>query len=311
MIKQELIYSTSKLEKILLKDEIITIPERGFKTLYERTFELDDDKITVSYIEGGANCGCRYTFVIIQSIYQELAGYVTYGWSKGWKLPVPERGELKDFRQKIIIANAMKGISKMALPYINEIPDFRDEGRFARHKKDGWLTNSIFALPRDSWMEGKVWSIREGIYISFPDGSYRLIPHRVWGKWNMMLKDLFATFINRQGDLYVFTSDYLMLSSGEVYDMFAPANENKYIRLPWELQKDNSISIDNHTIIFRGRGLSCQLRDGSYAIKRADDDCVLEFIHPEHEKVEIELSSQIYLITLLPGTSHPFQRKVD
>ena len=98
MVKwEDLLYKTSALEKVLLDREPLNIPEKGFTGIWEETEQLDYGyKATISYVEGGNRLGYRYTFVIIQS---GISDWAVYGWAQGWRLPVPERGELKDFNE--------------------------------------------------------------------------------------------------------------------------------------------------------------------------------------------------------------------
>lgn len=296
MIKwEDLLYKTSELEKALLRFEPVLIPEKGFTGIWESTFELEHGfKAIVAYLEGGNRLGCRYTFVIVDN----KIGHVLYGWAKGWRLPVPERGELKEFQQGSELTKAMARAKKEVLSFVDSLPRFyRENGK--TFCKGGWYTTSLFALPRPTPSclgEARVWSIKEGIYVYFPDGSYRLIPHRKWGEWLSIIEGYSLKLIGRQGDLLVFTSPCLPQLDDD-----------------WNVLDE--VYFDNHVVTCKNKENSkiryFSLMCGGYVFQPLDDNEFLVFTHPEHEKVEIEVPDDGCLVMLLPGTSRPFQNKID
>ncbi len=303
MVKwEDLLYKTSALEKVLLDREPLNIPEKGFTGIWEETEQLDYGyKATISYVEGGNRLGYRYTFVIIQS---DISDWAVYGWSSGWRLPVPERGELKDFDEALVLAKAMAKAKREYLPPTRLLPLFvteQEEDGKVMHR-DGWYSTSLYALPRPvpPCLEGaRAWSIREGIYVFFPDRSYRLIPHRKWGEWLTILDNYGMELIGRQGDLLVFTSYHL------------PQPEDD-----WEMLDEECL--DRHTITSRSHEEHTykvcfdDFQYGGYIFHRVDErEDALVFTHPEHEKVEIEIPSQGCWVVLLGGTSHPFKKEID
>ncbi len=299
MIKwEDLLYKTSELEKALLRFEPVLIPEKGFTGIWESTFELEHGfKAIVAYLEGGNRLGCRYTLVIVDN----KIGHVLYGWAKGWRLPVPERGELKDFNKALDVAKAMAKAKREYLPPTRLLPLFvteqEEEGKVMH--RDGWYSTSPYALPRPvpPCLEGaRAWSIREGIYVFFPDRSYRLIPHRKWGEWLSIIEGYSLKLIGRQGDLLVFTSPCLPQLDDD-----------------WNVLDE--VYFDNHVVTCKNKENSkiryFSLMCGGYVFQPLDDNEFLVFTHPEHEKVEIEVPDDGCLVMLLPGTSRPFQNKID
>lgn len=294
---ENLLYSTSKLEKVFFSKEPFYVPDNGFTGMWEATATFDDEvKAIVSYMEGGAHLGDRYTFVVAQS----PQGWATYGWAKGWRLPVPERGFIQDFVEEKNMLKALVWAEKGELPLIQNLPGFftgrNVDGNFLH--KDRWFTRSIYALPRpvpDFIKEAQVWSIREGIYISFPDGSYRLIPHRQWWEFMEVIRDYDLELIGRQGDLLVFSYEHPPIRDEEVD--FRP------------LEKE---SIDRHEIIIDGKA-ECQklYRIESFIFRSLGQEFTLTFTHPEHERMDVKVASNGCWVVLLPGTSHPFEKKID
>lgn len=168
-------------------------------------------------------------------------------------------------------------VSMGEVPGFNERPPTGDGRTTHVH---GWFTHGTWALPLtvppflDSGTT--VWDIREGIYITFPDGTCRLIPRRDHGagydEWEKFV-GLFGgvTYpneINRQGDLFVLSSGYGLEGMNAV-------------------EVKEGVTLDRHTVAVH------------------DGHLVLE--HPQHEPLNV---SEGDWLVMLPGASHPFSRRV-
>ncbi len=270
MREQELLYVPSLLEEALEPvDHALVPPGRGFHTLYERMVRLDDGTwALVAYVEGGARCGDRYTIVIHEN---------RCGWARGFRLPVPMRPlstlSVKDFR----------GLTSEKLLLIKEVPGFSQSGTH----EQGWYTQSCLvreippgaALPPES----RIFLLREGVYVYFPDKSIRLMTYTDY----FSLPEIAPDF--RQGNLLIYKQERNV--SGE-----------EYISIPEEV---SLVSIDRHQIFVAEYELhSVMCRDWLQGGR---------IEHPDHEPVILpadddgpDWAVKGYTWQYLPSVSRPF-----
>lgn len=258
----------------------IEFPLKGFHTLRETQFESSDGyAVTWAWIVGGRNDGLRYTIGVARKEAEILAG-----WERGHRdyvflRPIPEG-----------LVGALQRLSAEPLPFIGDLPGFQPDGIHA----DGWFSKSLLAMdikPASYLGEGaKVWRIREGVYVAFPDGSYRLIPHEeyvrvssYWGPPNY-----------RQGDLLVWLVPE--------WDSMC-----KHMKELSEKEGTEKMTLfDRHHIealAIEDFALYCESRIGLHVQGPAT------ITHPEHGV--LELPEGTYEVKLLPGTSRPFQIGID
>jgi len=264
-------------------------PLKGFHTLYETQFESADGyAVTWAWVVGGRNDGLRYTIGVARKEAEILTG-----WERGHRdyvflRTIPEG-----------LASAIERLSSQKLLLIGELPFFNDYGVH----RDGWHSNGLFATKIDPVkciktpvpscadeelvLQPECWRIKEGVYILFPDNTYRLMSREGYqrmAKWNPP--------DHRQGDLLVWRVPEWHSLVDKMWDRVA--------ELPEEGGDPMEYEIDRHHIA----GLVIETADSF------DDGFVLyvqgpaKITHPEHEP--LNLPSGTFEVRLLPGTSYPF-----
>jgi len=275
--------------------EHLEVPHGGFHHVWETVIQTTDEWIiTMAWVTGGERNGYRYTLAVAKK-----EGIIRTGWMFGHKDYVLVRS----VPDKAIDALIGSQISELLIIY--NIPGFTDawnEGPYFHHR-DGWYSTGLFGIkvepvdciktPIPSCVENElvaqpdVYSIREGIYIVFPDGSYRLMSrskYRDISGWPLPHY--------RQGDLLVWRlakECKLVIQSTIGIIKF--------------LEDDNIVrkyAIDNHCI----NGI-IEPKDGTNAYVQGP--ATIE--HPEHGV--LELQDGTFEVKLLPGTSRPFQGGID
>jgi|GEM_PF-5643831 len=206
------------------------------------------------------------------------------------------------------------GISTGKLIGIREIPGFQSEESFPFpwpsvgekvNHQDGWFTRSkiVYRVEKPEWFEGDAFRIAEGIYITFPDGSYRLVQSAKeffsWPGWSLgpsIPTDIpgvisgYGGPTHRQGDLMVWPAPGdLGEWEGELSFRGLTLDTSHFLLVDESLPEGKG-SLDRHTV------------------ERNDDGSVV-ITHPEHATVELPAGK--YIIGLLPGTSRPFSRDRD
>jgi hypothetical protein len=273
MKKDDLLYRGTEMEVEL---EPFRLPRRGFHTAYEARLEFEGGDASgtaiVLYLEGGANCGCRYTFVYA------ITERVETGWAQGFRLPVPIR-RLPENLHKML-----QRLTPRPLLRPREVPGFDADGRH----KDDWYTSSILVreieIASVLGENARVFLLREGVYVTFPDGSYRLAPYREWFSFVSLYDDRVPDA--RQGDLLVFSE-----GPGWLLDLT-------------DVQEEIKASVGRHTMEIGGK---IEEWEEDVLVVRAPRGC--KITHPEHP--ELVLQGGNYTIVHLPGDSRPFRASVD
>lgn len=279
----DLIYQPSGLEQELM-DNSMPVPQRGFHTLYEtrvwfnNEYGLQTSNALVAYAEGGANNGDRYTIVSVHGARREDDNF---GWTHGFHLPVPARPIMV---QKEFLRALAQQKSKPLLFVGDSVPGFASADGPPYIHKDGWFTRSTFSYEftpeywgGSPWGEGaRFFRLREGIYVIFPDNTYRLVPMKAFFDFK---EDVPA---KRQGDLLVWESDCYV-------------DPQSY--------KDNTRhqTLDRHQ--FSGEMIEFRSFEWGRQFLTISDGV---FTHPEHEPIELKAG---WIVSLAPGTSRPFARE--
>lgn len=285
---ERLIYEPSGLEKALTGEcGFPPIPQKGYHTLYERSFETPTHAVITAYLEGGNHCGDRISVVVARDFKESHA---IWGWASGFRFPVPSMGRLhisdvSDF------AASIKRLQAKPLWHAWEVPGFdQSDGLDAEcFHSQGWYTKGLFAyeLPAPTCLPDAVlFRIREGIYATFPDGSMRLMPPKEYYSFNLNEKP-----VARQGDLLVLKASYT---------------------IPYDDNIGDNFDLDRHHLAF-----SSPVHHVSWHLTNAvmfypsDGSTTLTITHPEHETAVIPLEYAGYEACLLPGVSRPFSRNTD
>lgn len=270
-MKPEHIMYTPSLLELALNAENMEIPQRGFHTLYEREVYVDSvGNTVVAYIVGGANDGVRYTIVI---------GPCGYGWSQDFRFPVMERYPEG-------LEDAVRNITPQELLITEELPGFIAADDVVVHE-DGWYSRGLFAyeLPSELTLpDAKLYRIREGVYMSFSDGSYRLAAPREFYSWPY--RD--EVPVARQGDLLAFNGFYSGTFPGRTLATTFPAG------------------LRRHEISVEGDFQWAWANDYDLSIMPTapSSPVLITLTHPEHETVTMEEAA--VTLSFLPGQSRPF-----
>ena len=291
---ERFIYEPSLLEKALSPSEI-QIPGRGFHSLWEREFYIDGVDgthiVLVAYVEGGLHCGDKYTVVLERKYDRTTFKYPIYrtGWAEGFTLPVPAR----NLAACGISARTFRKLKSQKLLFIDEVPGFTEgmDGRYY-HPPGMWYSRSLLVReypPLPILGEGaRVFLLREGVYVYFPDESFRLIPYaEYFDLESWPVPDY------RQGDLLVWKVRDVALTghkkTGEEVDEIL-------------------LTCDRHTIIVVPPAFYSPGENWTTGGR---------IEHPEHGVLELPGPETLdpgvgyvpkYSWKLLPGTSRPFQR---
>ncbi len=168
--------------------------------------------------------------------------------------------------------------------------------------RDGWFTRScvVLPIPAPSFApDAKAWDMREGIYLTFPDESYRLITRR---EYFAFLRHVEAESrannadpnpISRQGDLLFFSGNWGNKGwDGSRQVICQPMDEGCFF-----VPADHTDNTQRRVV---------ELRDMEFDrhVISEDANCVR---HPEHG--EMPLPGGAWTAVLMPGTSRPFARR--
>ncbi|MFA4819259.1 MAG: hypothetical protein WC621_05470 [Patescibacteria group bacterium] len=257
------------------------------------TFAVSPDGRTF-FIKGGRNGGVRLK---VHFAYDDKM-YIGYNLHQHMLVEVNHC-----FRDTIelMLKKAVAQRTAEELKPINSVAGFTATDNGIVHHQNGWYTLTDFALEIQSpeWAPGaQAWDIKEGIYIIFPDTSFRLIPRR---EYFGFLKLFCREPEYRQGDLLVFRG-------------WNPPKKDS-------IQNCVSIDIDRHTvsiqdgsaILYREAITAEWPNDNSFGVVMvggAKEETNVLLKHPEHEleKIQLKNEDEGYTFVLVPGTSRPFQR---
>lgn len=241
------------------------------------------DGTQVFYAELGAAAGFR--FVVAYTPDGDVGlGYQLHA-SVLVRVQPEAREKLAELLRWAADRATAQGTLDRLLP-IREVPGFDADGRH----QHGWRSYSDVArqLPAPDWApEADVYDIREGVYLSFPDGSSRLAQRRAyWVAWRTFPDAPIA----RQGDLLVFAQlprwESRDREAMDVLRQSGRAIATKESGQGWPVL-NQTVSLDRHTIE----------RDGDRVV----------ITHPEHDTVTVN-ADQAAWICLAPGSSRPFRR---
>lgn len=313
--RNQLLYQPSTLERAMTPQGFAT-PDRGYHTLYEGEIKYGDYGLTahIAYLVGGRNDGCRLTVVWAPS---ELdPNLFDWGWVEGkFTLPVPVLAEglgRWDAPDPIRgIHDLIKGLASVPFTRLEELGfNLNRDGLYVH--PDGWYTRSLVAKPWPYWSIPRMWgppeddeeedeeavsafSIAEGVYLRFADGSYRLVTHREFRQWRRDVKEITAASIAtlldeppdyRQGDLLIYIS-------------------REPVKAP--IEQASRLNMGRHAVLpLEGEE---QLVYGYTGPFRFISGGVIR--HPEHGELQLPIRQPgefHYVIFLAPGTSRPFIR---
>jgi len=254
-----------------------------------------------------------YHLKVTLDLNEKIATYEEGSWTKATdNLPllnnrinnsVPKED---DFEGVCNFFGIIKGDKKMKgkKMHISSLPGFRlVEGQnYYVEEKSWWFVASqeVTSVSVPSCLKGaKAWDIpSEGIYIVFPDDSRRLVFHSDWKKWLSILKKYHLKLIARQGDLLAFTSTKQSVVMGG----FVGETSVVYLH-DHEIKNPSRIAYKEF-----------QTQYGGYTFdpdESKEGKLILTFIHPEHDKVIVEVPKNGCWVMLLPGTSTPGKKKID
>ncbi len=249
----------------------IEFPERGFHTIYEVQFETADGYVVSwAWVIGGYSNGIKYTVGVAVKGEEMITG-----WKWGHKnyvfvRPIPEE-----------FINAVAHLRARRLFLLRELPNFIDDTR-CDDDTGGWYSNGFFAMPLKPAKclgEGaRVWRVKEGAYVVFPDGTYRLMPFEEYlriQEWGVPAY--------RQGDLLFFELN----PSTDLANTGLTFVDKRHYEFDRHIMSAKSIYKDTNGQIFV---------EAPIMVK-----------HLEHDTLEI-LEGQ-YEVALLPGSSRPFRGK--
>lgn len=302
MKTEELLYSANALE-LALEGADMEMPLNGFHTVYQREVRIDTSaRALVSYIVGGLNDGMRYTVVMLYT----HGALVRTGWGKDFRLPVPERS-LGDWEE---LQRAVAGVTPSDLLLMEQVPGFDAN---AVHK-DGWFSRGQLAyeLPSvEALPDAKLYRIREGVYMVFPDETYRLASAREFFTWPMLNVPPAA----RQGDLLVHPIGDSPHGRYPAITRYAGKYPADLELGNWFLAEDFAGELGRHRLILDERTKFRSVFYGDDALERTtiqitsvDEDapCSVRVEHPEHETIEAE--GYTLTLSFVPGVSRPFYR---
>ena len=274
-------------------DTGIEYPLKGFHSLYETKFEtMDGYTVHWAWVIGGYGDGIKYTVAVAVDEDEEV---VKAGWEHGHKSYVLERPVPREF------TNSIRHLVPGKLFLIDEVPGFDVDG----NHRDGWFSKGLFALKLsvpdcltinvecadpELVIQPECWRIKEGVFIVFPDDSYRLMGFMDYLTIRQWVRPTY-----RQGDLMFFKLQVGIEfnSDGE------PVSKHGYT---FDVYK-GGYNVDRHNV------------DGLVVIRKSKAEDVYErdiilvgpavARHPEHG--ELKIPEGQYEIIMLPGTSRPFR----
>jgi len=282
----------------------IEYPGNGFHSLYEAKFQTADGyTVHWAWVIGGSGDGIKYTVAVAVNEDEEEREVVKTGWERGHKSYVLERPVPREF------TNSIRHLVPGKLFLIDEVPGFDVDG----NHRDGWFSKGLFALKLsvpdcltinvecadpELVIQPECWRIKEGVFIVFPDDSYRLMGFmdyltiRQWVRPTYRQGDLMffklqvGIEFNSDGEPVSKPCDYLPARHGYTFDVYK-----------------GGYNVDRHNV------------DGLVVIRKSKAEDIYErdiilvgpavARHPEHE--ELKIPEGQYEIIMLPGTSRPFR----
>jgi len=274
----------------------IEYPGNGFHSLYEAKFQTADGyTVHWAWVIGGSGDGIKYTVAVAVNEDEEEREVVKTGWERGHKSYVLERPVPREF------TNSIRHLVPGKLFLIDEVPGFDVDG----NHRDGWFSKGLFALKLsvpdcltinvecadpELVIQPECWRIKEGVFIVFPDDTYRLM-----GFMDYLAIRRWERPMYRQGDLMFFGLQW----SIEFDDNGEPIPPLEYTFYVYP----EGYSVDRHGV----DGLVLVRKSNAEGIYERDIFLVGPAVarHPEHGTLEIPEGQ--YEIAMLPGTSRPFR----
>lgn len=292
----EVFYTPSELEKVAFPEaHLLETPGAGWNMLRSAWLSTPEDRYLITVLRGGRQNG-----VVLTLAYTRKDGEEIWAVGEGYfRFPLRTlRGKPYEF------LSGLRGLPDQGLTPIDRVPGFRlHDSQPAAWHDQGWYTRSLFTWELDlvhegwSWLSEiapgvKVWGLREGAYLVFPDAgegvSYRLIPWQEWRSF-VMPKEPCA----HQGDLLVWK---------------APAGAGE----PWDGEIDrhrvafDEGGINSEGLPWTGRGIVDKEKNIYYTFGH------IVITHPEHPELDLvdpDYPTRWWGLRLLPGTSRPFARR--
>lgn len=248
------------------------------------------------YLEGGNNSGCRVLVEIAPDAEEPRFSPVAAGAglhaSETVKLLEPA-GLLRALRVAADNGNVGALLDIWEVPGFEEarpLPERRERGDrrrrselpaparthegFAIHS-DGWFTRSRFTiqLPAPAWApDARAFDLREGIYLAFEDGTFRLVPKPEYFDFRDDSELIWGVPDARQGDLLLYARPEVAAVEGEA-------------------EFSQSQNYDRHRV-------------SGWEVEGLQDTWAWPTItHPEHEGLRLE---GVFRVVLAPGVSRPF-----
>jgi len=290
-IYQATAYATNKKDDLFMQ-----VPERGFHHIWEAQFETTEEDglpwvITWAWCLGGHSNGCKYTIAV--ATQRQECGYVhRTGWAVGYKDYVFER-PLPDEALK-----ALKFAEVKPLLFIWDVPKFehtRNEPLNAVHFYDNghldincgyrWYTTTKFTMelpPMPCLGNIKAYTFKEGVYVLFENGDFRLMPKVDYFDFGQKPKPDY-----KYGYLF-----YIWRVDDEDIPEEWMARE---LELPYHLPK-------KHKIVSAEAAYTTALGLDEYIPFIIEGPARLEYSKYE----TLELPEGRYLMRYVPGTSQPF-----
>jgi hypothetical protein len=156
---------------------------------------------------------------------------------------------------------------------------WHDVARKWIHQSTDWYTNTerVLRLAPPWWApNAQAFDIREGVYLYFPDGTYRLCRRRDYYALESCHYPLSRTLLARQGDL-------LFMATGDCLPI-------RKVFAGWDGSSMQTQLLGDHDSVYLGRH---HIDVGQGLVT-----------HPEHGSMGLPADS--WLAIIAPGTSRPF-----
>lgn len=245
------------------------VGERFVNVGHEKEF------VKLYYVELGLNSGIRFSVLC-----RALNGELYLGVEHGPKMHSTVFRKMEYMEEQEVVKTLVRvanTVGKNRAVKMEEVPGFTGRlsaGGYQTHR-DGWYTRSIFGvrLQAPFWApEAEAYDIREGVYVCFPDGSFRLMRRKDYYDFCEALPDLRPAMEFRQGDC---------IPCEVEFDVDRPV-------ATWVLATNithEGAVLDRHEAVVRGGEVF--------------------LTHPEHGEVG-PLPNSVRSIMLIPGSSRPF-----
>jgi hypothetical protein len=247
------------------------------------------------YLEGGANSGCR---VLVEIEDQNGGQHI----ATAQGLHARETVRTLDTSALVRAMQRAADNGVGTLLDIASVPGFEPRSKIhnsaenVAYHRDGWFTTSRFSIETaaPAWApDARAFDLREGIYLVFADGTFRLVPKRDYFKGYPFEESQLhhrdgSPPDARQGDLLFYEIPGIARDADEVADESSTEDYDRHL-------------VDGWRLIEAAR----ELTNGRH--QRPSDVWAWPTItHPEHGVMELE---GVYKVVFAPGVSRPFSRE--